>query len=50
MVFVVDYLRLDFGAARSTAYVWPRVTIGDAIRQSATADTATLCVRSSRTK
>jgi len=30
VVFVMDYLQLDFSAARFTAYVWPTVTIGDA--------------------
>jgi len=28
VVFVMDYLQLDFGDARFTAYVWPTVTIG----------------------
>ena len=31
VVFVMDYLQLDFSAARFTAYVWPTVTIGDVI-------------------
>lgn len=30
VVFVMDYLQLDFGDARFTASVWPTVTIGDA--------------------
>lgn len=30
VVFVMDYLQLDFGDARFTAYIWPVVTIGDA--------------------
>ena len=30
VVFVMDYVQLDFSAARFTAYVWPTVTIGDA--------------------
>jgi hypothetical protein len=30
VVFVMDYVQLDFSAARLTAYVWPTVTIGDA--------------------
>lgn len=29
VVFVMDYLQLDFGAARFTTYVWPTVTIGE---------------------
>jgi hypothetical protein len=29
VAFVMDHLRLDFSAARFSAYVWPRVTIGD---------------------
>jgi len=29
VVFVMDYLLLDFSAARFTAYVWPVVTIGE---------------------
>ncbi len=29
VVFVMDYVQLDFSAARFTAYVWPTVTIGD---------------------
>lgn len=29
VVFVMDYLQLDFRDARFTAYVWPAVTIGD---------------------
>lgn len=33
VVFVMDYLQLDFSAARFTAYVWPTVTIGDVVRQ-----------------
>jgi hypothetical protein len=33
VVFVMDYLQLDFSAARFTAYVWPTVTIGDATIQ-----------------
>jgi len=33
VVFVMDYLQLDFGDARFTAYVWPSVTIGDATRR-----------------
>lgn len=28
VVFVMDYLQLDFSHARFTAYVWPLVTIG----------------------
>jgi hypothetical protein len=28
VVFVMDYLQLDFSAARFSAYVWPTVTIG----------------------
>jgi len=31
VVFVMDYLQLDFSSARFTAYVWPTVTIGGAI-------------------
>lgn len=31
VVFVMDYLQLDFSAARFSAYVWPTVTIGGAI-------------------
>ena len=30
VVFVMDYVQLDFSAARFSAYVWPTVTIGDA--------------------
>lgn len=30
VVFVMDYLQLDSGDARFTAYVWPAVTIGGA--------------------
>ncbi len=30
VIFVMDYVQLDFGAARFSAYVWPTVTIGDA--------------------
>ncbi|HSE43819.1 MAG TPA: hypothetical protein VLA89_00665 [Gemmatimonadales bacterium] len=30
VVFVMDYVQLDFGAARFSAYVWPTVTIGGA--------------------
>ena len=30
VVFVMDYLQLDFGDARFTAYIWPALTIGDA--------------------
>jgi hypothetical protein len=33
VVFVMDYLQLDFGAARFTAYVWPTVAIGDVALQ-----------------
>jgi hypothetical protein len=33
VVFVADYLQLDFGHARFTAYTWPTVTIGDASLQ-----------------
>jgi hypothetical protein len=33
VVFVMDYLQLDFGNARFTAYVWPTVTIGDVTRE-----------------
>jgi hypothetical protein len=29
VVFVMDYLQLDFGRARFTAFVWPTVTVGD---------------------
>jgi hypothetical protein len=29
VVFVMDYLQLDFNEARFTAYAWPTVTIGD---------------------
>ena len=29
VVFVMDYLQLDFGAARFSAYVWPTVVVGD---------------------
>jgi hypothetical protein len=32
VVFVTDYLQLDFSGARFTAYVWPTVTIGDVVR------------------
>ena len=28
VVFVMDYVQLDFNGARFTAYVWPTVTIG----------------------
>ncbi len=31
VVFVMDYVQLDFSGARFTAYVWPTVTIGDSI-------------------
>lgn len=34
VVFVMDYVQLDFSAARFSAYVWPTVTIGDATFQS----------------
>lgn len=30
VVFVMDYIQLDFSSARITAYVWPTVTLGDA--------------------
>ena len=30
MVFVMDYVQLDFTGARLTSYVWPTVTIGSA--------------------
>jgi hypothetical protein len=30
VVFVMDYIQLDFNAARFSAYIWPTVTIGDA--------------------
>lgn len=30
MVFVMDYVELDFSRARLTSYVWPTVTIGSA--------------------
>lgn len=33
VVFVMDYVQLDFSAARFTAYVWPAVTIGDVTLQ-----------------
>lgn len=29
VVFVMDYLQLDFGIARFTNYVWPTVAIGE---------------------
>jgi hypothetical protein len=29
VAFVMDYVELDFSAARFSAYVWPTVTIGD---------------------
>lgn len=29
VVFVMDYLQLDFSAARFSTYVWPTVTVGD---------------------
>lgn len=29
VVFVMDYVQLDFNAARFSAYVWPTATIGD---------------------
>jgi len=32
VVFVMDYLQLDFGSARLSAYVWPTATIGDVSR------------------
>lgn len=32
VVFVMDYLQLDFGNARLSAYVWPMVSIGHVIR------------------
>ena len=32
VVFVMDYLQIDFGNARLSAYVWPTVTIGDVSR------------------
>jgi hypothetical protein len=32
VVFVVDYLQLDFVNARLSAYVWPTVSIGDVDR------------------
>jgi hypothetical protein len=35
VVFVMDYLQLDFGNARFNAYVWPTVTIGEVTRQFA---------------
>ncbi|MFI7650288.1 hypothetical protein ACIBTZ_30035 [Micromonospora sp. NPDC049460] len=31
VVFVRDYLQLDFGDARFTAYVWPAVTVGNTV-------------------
>ena len=31
VVFVMDYVQLDFSVARFRAYVWPTVNIGDAI-------------------
>jgi hypothetical protein len=33
VVFVMDYLQLDFGAARFSAYAWPTVTIGEVSRE-----------------
>lgn len=33
VVFVGDYLQLDFSDAQFTAYVWPTVTIGGTTRQ-----------------
>ena len=33
VVFVMDYLQLDFGEARFTCYVWPTVAIGDVALQ-----------------
>src|SRR5215468_8546154 len=33
VVFVMDYLQLDFVNARLTAYVWPTVTVGDVSRR-----------------
>jgi hypothetical protein len=33
VVFVMDYVQLDFSAARFTAYVWPTVTIGETTLQ-----------------
>jgi hypothetical protein len=33
VVFVMDYLQLDFGAARFSAYAWPTVTIGNVRRE-----------------
>jgi len=33
VVFVRDYLQLDFSAARFTLYVWPTVTIGHVTRE-----------------
>jgi hypothetical protein len=33
VVFVMDYLQLDFGSARFSAYVWPTVTLGHISRQ-----------------
>lgn len=33
LVFVMDYLQLDFSAARFSAYVWPKVAIGDLTSQ-----------------
>lgn len=32
VVFVMDYLQLDFGNARFSAYVWPTVSIGHVSR------------------
>jgi hypothetical protein len=32
VIFVMDYLQLDFNAARFTAYVWPTVTRDDATK------------------
>lgn len=32
IVFVMDYLQLDFGNARLSVYVWPTVSIGDVSR------------------
>lgn len=33
VVFVMDYLQLDFSAAQFSAYVWPSVTIGGVTAQ-----------------
>lgn len=33
VVFVMDYVQLDFGTARFTAYVWPTVTLGGVTEQ-----------------